>query len=556
MISNARKYYSLHPLRFILLVGLFFRLLAALFSRGYAFTDDHFFVIEEAFQWMQSGDFFNPSTYDPLRLAHGTLYTFIHYCFLHITSFLFPNVQMFLIRLLHALYSLLLVKWVFQWARQKYSLKLAIHSAWIISIFFLFPYLSVRNLVEFVSIPPLFWGMWKLNSTKDIKPTTLLLIGFVFSIAFGLRMQTILVSGTAGIIYLFINPLKKSVLVFLGFLFGFTLINVALDFWVWGQPMHELIEYVTYNSKNSHLYPNGPWYQYIPLLIGIGLLPFGPLIFFGFLKSIRNNWKWSIPILVFLVFHSIYPNKQERFIFTILPMFLVIGWTEFINSSNKKIQKLQSKKWLNVFWVTNIILVIPLVFTSTKTGKMDLMLSLSTKGDASKILVENSQRPGREYFPLFYWGKKGKVDHITENLTTSEYYDSVRILNRKPPEYVVFLDTSNWADRKSNFRELGIGLSDSIRINDSWIDNLVSDLNPKVKKNIWTIFRLNYKGYLPTSSSSATIETSATSEAAKTAAASKTTSSTTMSSAKTTEEKRCMINSSSSNSSATTSAEK
>ena len=528
MILKATKYYNQHPLRVILFVGLFFRLLAAFFSRGYAFTDDHFFVIEEAFQWLQSGDFFNPHTFDPQRLAHGTLYTFVHYCFLYLTDGIPTNLQMFFVRLFHAVYSLLLVKWVFLWIKNTYDLKLACQSAWLVSIFFLFPYLSVRNLVEFISIPPLFWGIWKLNSTERQRPITLFLVGLSFSIAFGLRMQTILVSGTVGLIYLFAQPVRKSFTVFFGFLIGFVIINIGLDYWIWGQPMHELIEYVSYNSNNSHLYPNGPWYQYIPLLIGIGLLPLGPLIFYGYLKSLKTNWKWAVPVLVFLVFHSIYPNKQERFIFTILPIYLVLGWIEFINSSNNLIQKFQKRKWQNVFWIFNAVLLVPLVFTSTKTGKMDVMLKLGEYDNANKMLVENSQRQGREYFPLFYWGKLGKVDHITTKLSTQNYYDSVRILQRTPPEFVVFLDTSNWDIRKNNFRQLGIQLEDSSRIYDSWIDNLVSEINPQVRKNIWTIFRLNYmqfnNGILPASTSATTIETAAAAESTKTTSAIKTTS--------------------------------
>lgn len=527
MILKATKYYNQHPLRVILFVGLFFRLLAALFSRGYAFTDDHFFVIEEAFQWLQSGDFFNPHTFDPQRLAHGTLYTFVHYCFLYLTDGIPTNLQMFFVRLFHAGYSLLLVKWVFQWIKNTYDLKLACQSAWLVSIFFLFPYLSVRNLVEFISIPPLFWGMWKLNSTEIQRPITLFLVGLSFSIAFGLRMQTILVSGTAGLIYLFTQPVRKSFTVFFGFLIGFVIINIGLDYWIWGQPLHELIEYVSYNSNNSHLYPNGPWYQYIPLLIGIGLLPFGPLIFYGYLKSLKINWKWTVPILVFIVFHSIYPNKQERFIFTILPFYLVLGWIEFTHSSGKVLQKFKSKKWQYLFWTTNTLLLILLVFTSTKTGKMDVMLELRNYGEANKIVVENSQREGREYFPLFYWGKLGKVDHITTKLSTQNYYDSVRILNRKPPEFVVFLDTNNWSYRKENFLRFGIILEDSLRIYDSWIDNIVSELNPRVRKNVWTIFHLNYAqcnpGFLPASAGSTTIKTTSASKAAKTTATIKTT---------------------------------
>jgi len=207
---------------------------------------------------------------------------------------------------------------------------------------------------------------------------------------------------------------------------------------------------------------------------------------------------------------------------------LVLGWIEFINSSNNLIQKFQKRKWQNVFWIFNAVLLVPLVFTSTKTGKMDVMLKLREYDNANKMLVENSQRQGREYFPLFYWGKLGKVDHITTKLSTQNYYDSVSILQRTPPEFVVFLDTSNWDIRKNNFRQLGIQLEDSFRIYDSWIDNLVSEINPQVRKNIWTIFRLNYmqfnNGILPASTSATTIETAAAAESTKTTSAIKTTS--------------------------------
>ena len=77
------RYYRIHPLRSILIVGLIFRLIAAFFSKGYAFTDDHYFVIEEAQQWiMQGGEersFFNPNIITEDRLSHSSFYTFLHY---------------------------------------------------------------------------------------------------------------------------------------------------------------------------------------------------------------------------------------------------------------------------------------------------------------------------------------------------------------------------------------------------------------------------------------------------------------------------------------------
>ncbi|MEY4540712.1 MAG: hypothetical protein RLZZ306_2469, partial [Bacteroidota bacterium] len=42
-------------LKKILLLGLFFRILATIFSKGYAFTDDHFEVIELAQNILKKG---------------------------------------------------------------------------------------------------------------------------------------------------------------------------------------------------------------------------------------------------------------------------------------------------------------------------------------------------------------------------------------------------------------------------------------------------------------------------------------------------------------------
>ena len=53
------SYYRDHPLRTILFAGLFFRLLAVVFSQGYGMFDDHFLIIESAQSWVDGRDYSN-----------------------------------------------------------------------------------------------------------------------------------------------------------------------------------------------------------------------------------------------------------------------------------------------------------------------------------------------------------------------------------------------------------------------------------------------------------------------------------------------------------------
>ena len=88
MFHSIKAYYHSHPFRFILAIAFLVRLLAAVFSQGYAFTDDHFFVIEEAEQWMMGNgkvqDWLSPFISGEERISNSTLYTFFLYLFFQI----------------------------------------------------------------------------------------------------------------------------------------------------------------------------------------------------------------------------------------------------------------------------------------------------------------------------------------------------------------------------------------------------------------------------------------------------------------------------------------
>jgi len=59
MLQQLRKYWDEKPLLLILGAGLFLRLLAVVFSKGFGFFDDHFLIIEAGQSWADGTDYNN-----------------------------------------------------------------------------------------------------------------------------------------------------------------------------------------------------------------------------------------------------------------------------------------------------------------------------------------------------------------------------------------------------------------------------------------------------------------------------------------------------------------
>ncbi len=153
LISTIKSYYKSNPLGLIMLSALFFRLLAAIFSRGYGWHDDQFLVIEIAQSWVDGIDY-----YSWLPSADGTnppegfsfFYVGLHYLlfrFFEIISIINPQTKMLFVRLLHAFWSLLIVYYGYKITLHLSNIDNAKLVGWILSLFWFFTMLSVSNLV-------------------------------------------------------------------------------------------------------------------------------------------------------------------------------------------------------------------------------------------------------------------------------------------------------------------------------------------------------------------------------------------------------------------------
>jgi hypothetical protein len=272
-----------------------------------------------------------------------------------------PQDVMLILRLLHSLYSTLTIIFIYKILKEFYEEKIAFQTSLVIALLWFMPFLSVRNLIEMVCIPPLAIGYYFLVR-KNQKPNDLVLSALFFALAFAFRYQTLFISGTVFLILLFSNKLSDAFKFGLFFLLFIFLIQGSVDIFAWGYPLASFIEYVRYNFTHSGDYVTGPFYRYLLLLIGVFIPPLSLLILYYSVKRFKDKLLIILPVLVFFLFHSIFPNKQERFILPIVPFVFVLGAAELLSAKGElfnlnKMKTFYRLSWI-IFWFINIPLLI------------------------------------------------------------------------------------------------------------------------------------------------------------------------------------------------------
>ena len=506
MKDSILKYWQEKPLLCILTLAGFFRLLAVLFSKGYGMHDDHFLVIEVAQGWVNGYDYnqWIPHLNDKpiVPSGHSLLYPGFHYflfSFLEFLGMTGPQSKMFVVRLLHAVLSMSIVYLGFRMAEKISGIKAAKTTGLILALLFFMPMFSVRNLVEFVCIPPMMYATWLVMKDEDRERNSALFAsGIMLALALSIRFQTIFF--IAGF-YLVLLLQKKWRAIFLGasgFILCIALVQGITDMVIWQRPFTELTEYVRYNLEHANEYIIQKWYNYILLLAGILIPPVSIFILFGFLRSWKKHLLLFLPAFIFLVFHSYFPNKQERFILPIIPFIITLGicgWTEFVAQSRfwQNRQRLLRACWI-FFWVVNFI---PLIFISTAyshRSRVEAMTYLSQKKDFKNFIVDESQHGGCTMPPRFY------LQHWISNLCITEETSvesfAAGILSSSVssrPNYVVFNDEENIEARVQNFKKYFPGLEYEATIEPGLVDKVMHTLNKRNANFTSYIYRIQYE---------------------------------------------------------------
>jgi hypothetical protein len=485
LLAKVEKFWNEHPLASVMIAAVVFRIIAVFFAKGYGMHDDHFCVIEIAQKWVNGSHDWLGSGEHYRSLFYPGLHYLLFNMMQHIGIY-DPQIKMFVVRSLHALFSLLTVFFGYKTVRLIDNEKNARLTGLLLAVLWIMPFMSVRNLIEFVCIPSLIIGFYFIYKNKDgLKNGYVFWSGICFAFAFAVRFQTLVMAGTLAILLILSKKFRATILFCIGFIIT-AFVLVGIPDWIFhGIPFSSFWYYVMYNSANGEAYTTGPFILYFGLIAGVLIPPMSLLLIFGVCRTWKKYALMFWPMFVFLILHSLFPNKQERFILPVLPviiMLAIMGWEQFAASSvfwtNHK--KLLRGIW-GWFWIFNTLLLILATFTYSKKSRVETLSYLYHTPDVQSVIVETKDASA-PLMPLFYLGDKmAPVYYMTSRMSV----DSLKtiISSGPPPNYFIFLTQKNLDERIKRLSPVTGNMVYVNTIAPSIADQLLYFLNPKHNVN-------------------------------------------------------------------------
>ncbi len=507
-----QNYWAKYPLQTILIAGFLFRFIAAIFSGGFGMHDDHFLIIEASQSWVDGTDYNNwlpQNQANPKPEGHNFFYVGLHYLFFRFVQFLgLTDVwwKMFLVRLIHAIFSMLTVFYGYKISQKLYDDKIAKNIGLILSLVWFMPFLSVRNLVEVVSIPILMGGIWYILKNEGKKLIHYFVGGLILGMSFSIRYQCLLFVGGVGLALLLQKKWREMFLCAFGVLISILLLQGIIDFFIWGKPFVELWAYIIYNIEARNSYGTDNWLMYITILSVIFFLPLGFFLMISFFRNWRKNLIIFLPTFIFWAFHTVFPNKQERFIFSIIPFYLILGFGEWILWTRKSNFWLSRKQLifttLAIFWILNSVLLPIFSVSYSKRARVESMIYLS-KYKFTSFLTEDSNSQSANMLPRFYLNGQWipqydlikpnknldsaallKCDEISSQVRTIFSVDFFKTRQTDElPDFVLFIGEKNLANRVEKIKKIFPNLKEETIIEPSLVDSWLYQLN-SVNKNL------------------------------------------------------------------------
>jgi hypothetical protein len=221
--------------------------------------------------------------------------------------------------------------------------------------------------------------------------------------------------------------------------------------------------------------PNQNYFMYFLVLTACLFIPMGIVILAGFFKSYKKYAVLFLPTILFIVFHTIYPNRQERFILSVLPFFIILG---IMGYDLWKESKWKVKIWrisMVIFVTLNIPFLLFSITTYSKKSRVESMYYLyKTKSVKSRILLEGSSSQHVSMLPKFYAQDWQISFTLRIDSTQSLLEDSS--LNY---DYIYFFDEKNLSERIKAYKSIYPKMTLAMKCFPSSIDVVLRELNPR-----------------------------------------------------------------------------
>lgn len=337
------------PLLVAVLIGACARLASAIVGVGFHARDDYFHVLDPALHWLADPTF----DWDHSALAGAG-----------IRSHLVPRAVYFLLaswrrlgvddpeislRLIYGIagsYSLLVVPATFYAARRLVDDRAARWAALLAAAHFAMPYAGTKLLIEAMAMPPLVFGVGLAAGNSK---RALLLAGTMVGLACWFRFQV----GVAGLglacavairAWRATGPreaVRQVCLLASGAALA-VLLQGLYDLWTTGLFLGPVLHNILANACsaaggigsvctyvrerglpfNADISRSTPWaYVGVWLLLTVPPLTF---VLLGPLLRAARRLEIALPLVAFVVVHSLIAHKEERFMLPVLPLFLLL----------------------------------------------------------------------------------------------------------------------------------------------------------------------------------------------------------------------------------------
>lgn len=301
---------------------------------------------------------------------------------------------------------------------------------------------------------------------------------FFVSVAFVLRQQL----GFCGLVFLILPILKKNLkhLLYAGALgLVFFLLAGVPDYFLRGQFHFSLLNLTLYNFAHGSDYGNRSVAFYPLLIVILTFLPFFVTRYpQGFIKAQFLKYRSLLIVLgLFIFLHSLFPQKWERFVISVIPLLLLLLFP-FLYYLHLEFK--QNRVRLFLLYSLNGVLFCIASFFPAQKNLIEMSLYLGRHPEIQKVYrVDRVPEWITEVFIL----KKNFqfVDQSREELKAVDWSDCSRMLVLSPPQ-------------EADLADLITGLKAKASFNVNLIEQLAYKANPK--NNIRRVKLTLYSGCL------------------------------------------------------------